>query len=233
MGKAWDELASTARARASVYELLAAVFRAEPSVAMIRELQSPPISHVLADLGFPLGGAFAERPPDILAEELALEFTRLFIGPGPRISPYESLHLDMGSASENMLYGRQTVAVKRFIEATGLRYDDAFSGLPDHISAEFELMGKLAEREGRSWSSGDEEDASWFRDAQRRFLKEHIHAWVPRFCDKVVRMARQPFYRQIAEVTIAFLDFERAGLADPPSSVIATSPAPRRMASPA
>ena len=216
MGNAREELAATAIARANVYRLLATVFRAEPTVALVRELRSVRFSDALTDLGFPLDGAFQERPVDEIVGDLAIEYTRLFIGPGHRISPHESVHLDMGRASENMLWSRQTVAVKRFIEATGLQYDATFSGLPDHISAEFELMANLAERESHSWTEGDEEDASWFSESQQRFLREHLLAWIPRFCEKVITMADLPFYRRMAETTIAFMDFERSGLISDP-----------------
>lgn len=229
MGTDRNEFSATATARANVYGLLAAVFRAEPTPAQVREIKSPVFSSMLSDLGFPLGARFKNRPSDDLAEDLALEYTRLFIGPGPRISPHESVHVDLGNASENMLWGRQAVAVKRFIEATGLSYDETFSGLPDHISAEFELMGKLAEREGKSWSEGDEEDASWCRNAQKRFLEEHILAWVPRFCDKVIAVAERPFYRQMAEVTHAFLNFENAELGNRPDETAAARPSPEMM----
>lgn len=223
MDAARNEMAATAMARANIYGLLAAVFRAEPTLALVREIKSPAFSSMLSDLGFPQGGGFHDRPSDDLAADLALEYTRLFIGPGPRISPHESLHVDMGSASENLLYGRRTVAVKRFIEATGLQYHDSFSGLPDHISAEFELMGKLAEREGDSWSRGDAADASWCRETQRSFLEEHILAWVPRFCKKAIAMAEQPFYREMAELTDAYLGFEKAEFADCPGESAALS----------
>lgn len=232
MGKTREELAATAKARADVYRLLATVFRAEPTVALVGEFRSEAFSDALADLGFPLDGAFHERPVDEIAEDLAIEYTRLFIGPGHRISPHESVHLDMGRASENMLWSRQTVAVKRFIEATGLQYDDAFSGLPDHISAEFEFMANLAERESRSWQEGDEEDASWFSETEQRFLREHLLAWVPRFCERVIAMAELPFYRRMAETTIAFMDFEQLGLGDQPAPVIAAPCASDQVASP-
>jgi anaerobic sulfite reductase subunit A len=209
MNIARQESLETAKARANIYGLLAAVFRAEPTVALVQEIMSPAFSGVLSDLGLSLTDSFRDYSAHDLAADLALEYTRLFIGPGPRISPHGSLHVDLGNASENMLWSRQTVAVKRFIEATGLSYDENFSGMPDHISAEFEFMAKLAQREATSWAEGDEGDAYWCREAQEKFLKEHIQSWVPRFCDKVITMAESPFYRQMAEVTKVFLSFER------------------------
>ena len=209
MSSARQEFLETAKARANIYGLLAAVFRAEPTVALVQEIMSPAFSGVLSNLGHSLSDSFREDSARDLAADLALEYTRLFIGPGPRISPHGSLHVDLGNASENMLWSRQTVAVKRFIEATGLHYDEEFSGMPDHISAEFEFMAKLAQREAASWAEGDEEDACWCRETQEKFLKEHIQSWVPRFCDKLVALAEKPFYRQIAEVTKVFLGFER------------------------
>ena len=124
METARQDKAETAVARSNVYGLLASVFRAEPTVALIRELQSPGFLAAFSVLGLSLGDEFHDTAPDQLAEDLALEYTRLFIGPGPRISPHESLHVELGNISENALWGPQTVEVKRFIEATGLSYDD-------------------------------------------------------------------------------------------------------------
>ncbi len=211
MGTARKDKAETATARSNVYGLLANLFRAEPTVALVRELQSHSFVAAFSELGLCLGDAFHETSPEQLAEDLALEYTRLFIGPGPRISPHESLHIELGNVSENAMWGPQTVEVKRFIEAMGLSYHSDFTGLPDHISAEFELMQKLAEREARSWSEGDEEDARWCRGAQRQFFEDHILAWVPRFCDRVIDGAEQPFYREVAKVTKSFLEFETEG----------------------
>ncbi len=106
--------------------------------------------------------------------------------------------------------------VKRFIEATGLTLSDTFTGLPDHISAEFELMQRLAQEESRAWREGTEDEARWCLKVQRKFFEEHLLKWVPVFCDKVVGAAEMAFFREMATMTKAFLSFERANLGGDP-----------------
>ena len=209
-----ENMAETASARSNVYGFLAHVYRMEPDETLIREIRKPDFSKVLSGIGFALGDEFQDSPPDQLAEDLAIEYTRLFIGPGPRISPHESLHVESHDASENDFWGPETVQVKRFVEATGLDYSEKFSGLPDHISAEFELMQKLAEKESQAWSDGDESAANWCQNVQRRFFTEHLVNWIPGFCDKVVENAELSFFRQMAAVTRDFVELERESLAD-------------------
>ena len=214
MGSIRENMAETAGARSNVYGFLARVYRMEPDETLIREIRKPDFSKILSAIGFALGEEFQESPPGQLAEDLAIEYTRLFIGPGPRISPHESLHVVAADASENAFWGRETVEVKRFVEATGLDYGEDFSGLPDHISAEFELMQKLAERESQAWSQGEEDTASRCQNVQTRFFTEHLIKWVPGFCDKVTENAELSFFRQMAAVTKDFMELERESLGD-------------------
>jgi TorA maturation chaperone TorD len=213
MGSARDDLAASALARGSVYALLAGIFRAEPTADLIRAFREPQFTTALSELGMDLGEAFHDVSPDRLAEDLALEFTRLFIGPGPHVSPHESLHVELGNVSENAYWGPQTVAVKNFIEATGLDYDDAFDGMPDHIVAEFEFMRRLTAREAEAWSEGDEALARNIIEIEKRFFEEHLSQWIPRFCDKVKDRAERAFYREMAEITQTFMGFEHETLA--------------------
>ena len=70
MEAARDDLRESARARAAVYGLLSAIYRAEPTVDLIRAMKAPEFSQTLAELGFGLGEAFQEASPDSLAEDL-------------------------------------------------------------------------------------------------------------------------------------------------------------------
>ncbi len=202
-----------AAGRSSIYGLLATIFREAPTEALIGELQSPAYQETLTGLGLTLGERFNETAPADLIGDLAREYTQLFIGPGPRISPHESIHVEIDGA-QGGLWGKRTVEVKKFIESTGLEYDPSFSGLPDHISAELELMQKLGEREAEAWDQGDEKVATWFGNVQRRFYSEHLTAWVPAFCDKVIERAELPFYSEFAKVIQGFLEYEGEQLFD-------------------
>lgn len=208
------DMAETATARANVYGLLTAVFRAEPSSSLLARLKDPEMFGVLEALGCSLGEGFRDLPDDRLHEDLAIEFTRLFLGPGSHISPHESLHVEEGRGPDGGHWGRDTVKVKKFIEAAGLTVDDRFSGMPDHICVEMEFMQQLAIREAEAWTETDEEFATNILKIEKRFYDEHLSRWVGRFCDRVIETSEHPFYQGIAEVTKGFIEYEGETLQD-------------------
>lgn len=206
-----DELAEMAAARANIYGLLARVFRAEPTAEFLSGLMGAEFSAVLKDLGVSPQDLFGDKPPIQLAEDLAFEFTRLFIGPGPRLSPHQSLHVETGSGG-NEFWSEETVRVKRFMAAAGLELDKDFHGLPDHLAAELEFMQKLAEREAAEWRAGNGSTAHNIQVIQQRFYDEHLNRWVPAFCDKIGDVSEQPYFREMARLTSDFLSFDQAAL---------------------
>ncbi len=212
MTTARNDMAEMARGRSNVYGLLAAVFRAEPSAALLAGLKAPEFADVLGSLDLSLEEEFRNAPCEKLVEDLAIEFTRLFIGPGPHISPHESTNIDYGNAMEATLWGPETVAVKTFIEATGLEYDDSFTDMPDHISAELEFMQKLTTKEAEAWAEPNEEVATNIQAIERRFLDEHLSRWVSPFCDKVIERSGHPFYQDFADVTKGFVAYDGKAL---------------------
>ncbi|MDH3912894.1 MAG: molecular chaperone TorD family protein [Rhodospirillales bacterium] len=212
MATARKDMAETAASRSNVYGLLAAVFRAEPSAAFLAQVKSSEFANVLESLDLSLGDDFQDTPCDQLVEGLAVEYTRLFIGPGPRISPHESTNIEFENPMEGTLWGPQTVKVKKFIEAAGLAYDELFDGMPDHVSAELEFMQRLATKEAEAWEERNEEFATNILKIEERFLDEHLSLWISRFCDKVIEHSEHPFYQGFAEVTKGFLEYEGKSL---------------------
>ena len=211
MGTNWKEQAETARFRSNIYGLLAAVFREEPGTALIRELRDPQLSGVFSELGVDLGEEFCTTPENQLIDILGLEFTRLFIGPDSHISAHESIFAEMDNGV-GALWGETTVAVKNFIETTGLDYKPEFNGVPDHVSVELEFMQKLAEWEADKWHQNDRENAEFCLKVQRMFLEQHPLSWLPQFCDVVIEQADIRFYAAMAELTQNYLEFEQQGI---------------------
>ncbi len=205
MGTARKKKADTAMARSHVYGLLATIFRAEPTAALLKELKDPRFSGVFSDLGLDLGDEFHQKPEAELVEELAVEYTRLFIGPGPHVSPHESVHKEVDGGGRGSLWGEDTVRVKKFIETAGLEYEPDYTGIPDHVSVELEFLQKLADRESTAWSEGDTEGALYCRKIEKMFLEDHLSKWVPRFCDKVMAQAELPFFGKMAKLTKGFI----------------------------
>jgi TorA maturation chaperone TorD len=199
---------AVARQRSNVYGLLASVYRQEVNADLLHQVKDPQFLGVLSDLGIQLSSDFLQRPEEEVLDELAVEFAGLFLGPGGHISPHESEHHHRGDGS-GLLWGESTAEVKRFIESTGLSYDPEYKGLPDHISVELEFMQQLTLREEQAWRDEDEDGALDCLKTEKKFIEEHLVRWVPAFCDKVIKEAELPFYREMAALTKNFIEFER------------------------
>jgi len=208
MSKDLKTNAEWSQARANVYGLLAEVFRSEPSSFFLTQLKDPGAVATLESLGCSPWDDPHPSSHEQLGEDLALEYTRLFIGPGPRISPHESMNVDSRFGEENELWSEETVKVKKFMEAAGVAVNDDFAGMPDHISAEFEFMQRLLDAEVQAWVDDDTELAFNILRIELRFYTEHLSRWISVFCDKVIEATEQTFYKQFCEVTKGFVAFE-------------------------
>ena len=202
------EMIAVAGHRSDIYGLLATLYRQEPTCDLLEQIRSPEFIEVLSHWGGELEADFLSRPEGELLEEMAVEYTRLFLGPGRHVSPHESVHHEREDGQWGQLWGASTVEVKKFIEATGLEYETKYRGLPDHISVELELLEALTRREEEAWAEDDEEGAGRCLDMERRFLDEHLIRWVVPFCDKVIAAAELSFYRTLASLTKKFIEFD-------------------------
>jgi TorA maturation chaperone TorD len=203
-----DGLARTAIEVSNLYGFLAAVFREEVSEHLLAQLRSPNLRDTLTDAGITLDDRLLRGPDQEVLRDLAVEFAALFLGPGEHISPHESVHLPQGGN----LWGAETVAVRNFVNALGFDYDDGFSGMPDHISVELELMAELTRRESVAWGQGDTDGAGNSLAYQCQFMAEHLAKWVPTFCSEVVKNAGMSFYRDMARLTAEFLKSEQTDI---------------------
>jgi TorA maturation chaperone TorD len=159
-------------------------------------------------MGAELKDDFFKRPEDELIEDLAVEYTRLFLGPGRHISPHESIHHERGDGKWGELWGADTVAVKKFIETSGLEYKSGYNGMPDHISVELEFMQEAAKREAQAREADDKTGALYCLRMEKKFISEHLK-WISVFCDKVISEAGMAFYREMAKITKNFMEFEQ------------------------
>ena len=198
-------MAETARQRSRLYGFLAALYRHEPTADFLRRLREPQFSKALSNAGCGLESDVFDRPQDELADELAVEFTRLFVGPGKHVSPHESVHRDAGGGQ---LWGEATGEVMSFINRCGFAFSPEYLGLPDHISVEMEFMEALVAREAGAWGRNDLGEATKFLKLEKDFIDNHLGRWIPRFCREVMACADQPFYGAIARLTAGFVESE-------------------------
>jgi len=167
---------------------------------------------ILSTLGMELNNGFFKKPEKELLENLAVEYAYLFLGPGKHISPHESVHHKKEGGQSGQLWGELTAEVKRIIESSGLEYKSEFTGMPDHISVELEFMQHVVQRETQAWEADDDKTALLCLKNEKIFVDEHLFRWIPEFCEKVIKTAESPFYREMARLTRSFIEFEKKEL---------------------
>jgi TorA maturation chaperone TorD len=201
-----DERNRQAVSRSNCYGLLALVFRDAPTAETIAQLTAPPLAEALSRLGYDIAQDLAGEL-DAVTRRLGEQYTRTFVGPGPHVSPYASVH----HGGEGQLWGDSTVWVKRFIETTGLSFRNNWDSIPDHIAVELELMQRLTTHEAQLWvpnlsdsSHNGKNVGKQLRrclQAQEQFLREHLSIWIPKFCERVVETSTSLFYSEMAKLT--------------------------------
>jgi len=200
--------AEHAQQRSNIYGFLARVYRKELTTEMLRQINNSGFREVLSELGVQLGDEFYSVSDDELIENLAVEYTRLFLGPGRHISPHESIHYERDDGDWGKLWGASTVEVKKFVESLGLKYKESDTSIPDHISVELELMQRVIEKEKQAWNENNGKDALHYLKIEHMFMEDHLSKWIPEFCDKVTAEAEMSFYPEMAKLTKSFIELE-------------------------
>lgn len=207
--------------RSNCYGLLAMVFRDAPTPEMVARFKARPVTETLGSLGYDVAEDLAGELEEV-TDRLREQYTHIFVGPGPHVPPYASVHHD----GEGCLWGDSTVLVKRFVEAAGLAFQGNWDSIPDHVSIELELMQRLTEHEATLWdraasdpahgSSDNDNEAQLRRglDIEEQFLRDHLCKWTPRFTERVVGIAPTGFYPQMAKLTESIVTSDLEFLAE-------------------
>ena len=195
--------------RSSLYGFLASVYRTELAEELLREIRKDSFKDSLKSVGVDLGKALEGGSDKKLLDDLAVEYTRLFIGPGKHVAPYAAVYLGGEGAS---LWGAETIWVKKFIEAAGFDYRTDYHDLPDHVAVELEFMQEITANEAEALENEDRERAEKLKQVEEEFMTTHMAKWVPGFCRQVQDRAKLPFYRAMARLTEDFILSEAATL---------------------
>ena len=191
--------------RSAVYGLASRLFRHEPSADLLHYLMKPELKKTF-DLIAPSLSESLMKMEDIsvFLSELGIEYTRLFLGPGPHISPYGSVHHPGEERSQ--LWGQTTVDINLMMGILGLTPQAGNSLLPDHVSIELEFMQKLCAFEADAPAGGSE--IGRIVDIQSMFLEDHLNEWLPVFCKKIDNADPVLFYQGVSELLRSFLESE-------------------------
>jgi len=199
-------LTESAARRSRTYWLLARLVLERPDVALLAELDSTlPIAKEAAANDEPLAdevGRLSMAVRAALGDAKALEaqqvdYTRLFGGIAKRHNlpaPFESVAL------ESRLMGDSTVAVEAAYREAGFDAPVPEAGPPDHLGAELRFLSLACYQEMEAWQARDRAAAAGWVERERRFLDEHLLAWVPRHCERLALVAETPFYRAVVSL---------------------------------
>jgi len=106
-----------------------------------------------------------------------------------------------------------------FFAAFGLELTPDAAERIDHISIELEFMSVLAAKEAHAIEHQFHEDnICVLRDAQKKFLREHLGRWSPAFARRLARMAGESVLGALARLLGEFVKIECARLRIPAGS---------------
>jgi len=186
-------------ARAELYGLIADLFYAPPTPALLAQLR-------VAATEAPASGGFLEEPWRALVgvaremddASIAQEHQALFGGVGkPEVYVYASHYLS-GFLNEKPL-----AQLRTDLAALGLTRDAAtMSETEDHVSYLMEVMRFLV--------AGDHVAVSNLSQ-QAQFFAAHVQTWVLDLCDALQANPRARFYAALSQLTRAFVSVETQG----------------------
>jgi putative dimethyl sulfoxide reductase chaperone len=153
----------------------------------------------LADHARKLGAAFTAQD----LQTLLVDYTRLFLGPVQALAkPYGSCWLSTPSPAADTL---PSLAVLDLYNAGGFEIADEFRELPDHVAVELEFLYILTFNRNEAQRAGQADEALAVEQLERRFMTEHLGAWIGPFAAAIKSGAETAFYRELAELTERFI----------------------------
>lgn len=191
--------------RAFLYGIFGQLYNGEISARFARELNKTGITK----------GLYASNPclnvsedlSDSNLEDLSVEFARLFVGPGPHIPLYASVHRDDDKRAGE-LWGSTTEEVNRFMTHYGLKLSNSRK-IPDHLSILFEFMEKTILAKIECVNNGNDTQLQEADRIQIRFFHDYMEPWIEKFLTKVIKMRPQPFYKSVVMQTHRFIMLEK------------------------
>jgi TorA maturation chaperone TorD len=136
------------------------------------------------------------------AQELLVEYTKLFIGPFKTlVPPYSSLYF-----GNDTLMNDKTVWVINCYRKSGLEFNGTIRDVPDHVAVETEFMYFLIHNEIKELDAGNRDKSFSFWENQQEFFEKHYKKWVPEFCAKVVNETKNEYFKVLSECLNAFIN---------------------------
>jgi TorA maturation chaperone TorD len=136
---------------------------------------------------------------------LSRDWTRLFRGVvrDGILPPYESLY------RTERLQKKSAQEINRLFSKMGVQVPEEWHQPSDYIGVELDFMRFLCEKEWRHRDNGERNAFREAVEAEKSFLEKHLTLWVPIFCERMLKEAREEYYLGIAHLTLGLVGFDR------------------------
>ena len=146
--------------------------------------------------------AFSASWEEAGLDDLKKDYQQLFIGPEHLPAPpWESVYLSI----DNLVFERQTLAVRQFYARYGLQIANLYKEPDDHFGLEMAFMAHLCTLGLEAIHKGELEALETHLGVQRDFLEEHLLLWAPDFLNRVIEHAQTDYYRGVAYLALGCL----------------------------
>lgn len=134
------------------------------------------------------------RLEDETAEQIEVDFRRLFRGPGHLLAPpWESVF----TSQEHLVFEAATLEVRKAYRAYGWQAPRLNKEPDDHISLELEFVRELLRHVIEAAAHDEPARAEAILSDHQRFVADHLAVWVPLFTDAILAGAQTHFMRGV------------------------------------
>jgi TorA maturation chaperone TorD len=150
-------------------------------------------------------GSKQDRIDEEILTNLSKDWTRLFRGVvrDGILPPYESLY------RTKRLQKKSAQEINRLFSKMGVQVPEEWHQPSDYIGVELDFMRLLCEKEWRHRDNGERNAFREAVEAEKSFLEKHLTLWVPIFCERMLKEAREEYYLGIAHLTLGLVGFDR------------------------
>jgi TorA-specific chaperone len=200
--------------RSMVYKLLSSLFAKELDQQLLQELTAsqaqaffaqlasdPLLSQDIETINSVLNSTLNSVNTDHALLELAADYCGLFlVGTKHSASPYASVYLNDNAVAKDdvLLFGEQHQQMQTYLKQSQLTVQSEFPEPSDHIAV---ILAYVAHQACACDDS-----------TQLSFIRQYLHAWLPRFVDRLTSVDTGQFYSAIAHLTLAWVESDCEGL---------------------
>ncbi len=146
--------------------------------------------------------AAATRPRDEAVQQVAVEYTRLFVGPpSPAAPPWETMHRGEGVT---VGFGQATFEMRELLCEAGLELRNENRQYEDHMGIELLYLSELCRR----LAAGEAADEA----ALASFIERHPLSWIASLRDRVVEAFPDGYFAGLIALAQSVLEFQAAQL---------------------